>query len=376
MNPILTLQGPDKSWTFVFTDEEVPEHIAHGGSQAMSIDRLIGGRKIVRPLGPDEEDISFSGLFAYQGTARSDFLDSVRRRGELCRLSWDNRSMLVVVASYHPDYFKAYQIGYSITFKVVRNEASFVDLVPIVTPIEQLNADSQHLNDMAACSFSFGNSALAGLSASISSGLKTVETAAQPIAKGLRSIGSKIGFGSAGTGYTSTAISSVSTAIGGVVTVIQSISTGIKDAANCAAAIGNQVTQTASAVAAPVAQLLASTQALITNSETSISNAVSFGGVIPGNPLALTVGKYMTQVNTAVQIPALYETQSVAQRMIKNLALASGSSTSKTITVAGGTLYDVAAQQYGDGTQWVKIAAANHMTDPNIVGIKTLVIPA
>ena len=339
MNPVLTLETP--AGPFVFTDAEIPEHIAHGGKQALSIDRLIGGRRIVRPLGPDEDDISFSGLFAYQGTARSDFLDSVRRRGDMCTLTWDNRRMLVVISSYHPDYLRPYQIGYSITFSVVRNDASFVDVVPTVTPFMQLAYDAQHLNNMAACSFSSSNSTLSSLSTSISSGLKTVEAAVQPIANGLRSISTIVG-----------------------------------NAANCAAAIGNQITQTAAAITAPVAQLLANTQSLITNSESAISSAASFGGVLPGNPLALTVGKYMSQMNTAVQIPALYETQAVAQRMQKNIALAANPTTATTVTVGGGNLYDVAAKQYGDATQWTKIASANNLTDPNITGIKTLVIPA
>jgi nucleoid-associated protein YgaU len=47
----------------------------------------------------------------------------------------------------------------------------------------------------------------------------------------------------------------------------------------------------------------------------------------------------------------------------------------KTITVAGGNLFAIAAQQYGDATQWYLIAAANGLKDPFLNGVVTLSIP-
>lgn len=336
MTPVLTLQtsaGP-----FVFTGAEVPAHIVHGGTQAISVDRLIGGRKIARPMGPDEDSITFSGIFAYQGTARSDFLDSVRRRGEQCTLTWANRRMIVLVQHYAPDYIKNYQVGYTITLFVVRNESALVDSVPAVTPAQQLQVDSAHLNNLSACS---GNATLSAGAAAIGSALTALQTAVQPIAKGLQPVTSLIG-----------------------------------QAANCAAAVTNDIVTTAATIAAPIAQLLANSQALITNTENAISSAVSFGGVVPGNPLAQQVGGYMSQLNSVVQLPAIYEINSVAARMQSNLALTTNPVSSKTVTVGGGTLYDVAAQHYGDATQWTRIAAANNLTDPQLTGVNTLQIPA
>lgn len=46
------------------------------------------------------------------------------------------------------------------------------------------------------------------------------------------------------------------------------------------------------------------------------------------------------------------------------------------ITVAGGNLFAIAAQQLGDATQWIRIAQTNNLTDPILVGIFTLTIPA
>jgi nucleoid-associated protein YgaU len=47
----------------------------------------------------------------------------------------------------------------------------------------------------------------------------------------------------------------------------------------------------------------------------------------------------------------------------------------RTITVAGGNLFQIAAEQLGDATQWLRIAQANNLSDPELEGLVTLVIP-
>jgi nucleoid-associated protein YgaU len=47
----------------------------------------------------------------------------------------------------------------------------------------------------------------------------------------------------------------------------------------------------------------------------------------------------------------------------------------KIYTGADGTLFHIAAREYGDATQWVLIAAANKISDPIISGTVTLTIP-
>lgn len=48
----------------------------------------------------------------------------------------------------------------------------------------------------------------------------------------------------------------------------------------------------------------------------------------------------------------------------------------RTMTVTGGNLFQVAAQQLGDATQWIRIAQANGLSDPMLEGLVTLRIPA
>jgi len=47
----------------------------------------------------------------------------------------------------------------------------------------------------------------------------------------------------------------------------------------------------------------------------------------------------------------------------------------KTITVAGSNLFSIAAVELGDATQWIRIAELNHVTDPVLTGVTTLLIP-
>ena len=47
----------------------------------------------------------------------------------------------------------------------------------------------------------------------------------------------------------------------------------------------------------------------------------------------------------------------------------------RTITIAGGNLFRIAAEQLGDATQWIRIAQLNGLTDPELNGVITLRIP-
>lgn len=47
----------------------------------------------------------------------------------------------------------------------------------------------------------------------------------------------------------------------------------------------------------------------------------------------------------------------------------------KTIIVAGGNLFEIAANYLQDATQWIRIAQANNLSDPVLTGVTTLIIP-
>lgn len=48
----------------------------------------------------------------------------------------------------------------------------------------------------------------------------------------------------------------------------------------------------------------------------------------------------------------------------------------RVVTVVGGNLFRVAAEQLGDATQWIRIAQANGLSDPMLSGVVVLRIPA
>jgi hypothetical protein len=45
------------------------------------------------------------------------------------------------------------------------------------------------------------------------------------------------------------------------------------------------------------------------------------------------------------------------------------------LTVAGGNLFRIAAEQLGDATQWIRIAELNAISDPMLTGLVTLRMP-
>ena len=47
----------------------------------------------------------------------------------------------------------------------------------------------------------------------------------------------------------------------------------------------------------------------------------------------------------------------------------------QTLTVAGGNLFQIAAQKLNDATQWIRIAQLNNISDPMLTGVVTLLIP-
>lgn len=47
----------------------------------------------------------------------------------------------------------------------------------------------------------------------------------------------------------------------------------------------------------------------------------------------------------------------------------------RSITVAGGDLFRIAAEQLGDATQWIRIAQLNGLSDPRLPGVVTLRLP-
>ncbi len=80
-----------------------------------------------------------------------------------------------------------------------------------------------------------------------------------------------------------------------------------------------------------------------------------------------------SQIAGYTQMPQLLNLQSVTGRMGMNLGAIK--STGQTVVTAGGNLFSMASKAYGDATAWTTIARANKLTDPNLNGVQSVLVP-
>ena len=62
----------------------------------------------------------------------------------------------------------------------------------------------------------------------------------------------------------------------------------------------------------------------------------------------------------------MYYLNNILEEMYKNIILIEEGAAGTVITVNGGSLFQLAAQYYGDATQWTTIAQANGLIDPQL----------
>lgn len=96
-------------------------------------------------------------------------------------------------------------------------------------------------------------------------------------------------------------------------------------------------------------------------------------GLVAGIDQNAAVAQLSAQIALNSQEQALLNMQAYLGRIANNLAAITASP--NTITVAGGNLFAIADQEYGDPLDWTAIAGANGLTDPFLTGPVTLVIP-
>ena len=296
---------------FEFGALEIPAEIRFGGAQRLSVHELVGGTRVIDAMGRSDRALEWSGLLlGGQATTRARFLDGLRIAGLPMTLTWGEFKYSVIVREFEATYQRSYQIPYRISCEVVQDKTTPPGS-PGATPIDnQVAADLTAATTLAT---SIGDTKLTGL-----------------------------------MGALSTAISAVSTF------------------ASAAQSTINSVLQPLAAVRAQVTVLQASVSS-------TIANVTTFGGVLPGTPLAQLGANFNAQMAAVTQSAQLYNLNAVLGRMGGNCGAITAAP--KTITVAGGNLFTIAEQQYGDATAWTAIAKANGLSDPFITGAQTLKIP-
>lgn len=296
-----------------FEYSEIPEQIPFGGDQAIVKHRQAGGARTIDAIGPDEDDLSWSGLFlGATAEGRAKYLNQMRQQGQEIDLTWSTLRYRVVIASFKPVFMQKYRIPYSITCAVVSDESNRVETLPPNTIDMQLRADQATADGLVS---GIGDSTLSGLM----SGLDAAISAVSDFAKA--------------------------------------------------------TTATLNTVLRPLADVTARVDVLIGSVGATAQNLATLGGVLPNNSVAQKISNTMSQVTAYEQLPQLYGLQSTLGRMNGNIGLL-GSGSGHSITVFGADLQQLAVKYYGDVTQWPVIAAANNLRDPVVSGQANIVIPS
>lgn len=295
----------------VFEYAEIPEELPFGGSQALVRHQQAGGQRTIDSMGPVEDDLSWSGIFL-----------AANAEGRAKYLNQMRQAGTEIDLTWSTLRYKVviqsftarFMQAYRIPYSITCAVVS--DESQRVESLPPNTIDMQMRSDMAsALGFGdgIGDSTLSGLL----SGLNTAISAVSDFAK--------------------------------------------------------VTTATINSVLKPIADVTARTEVLIGSVGATAQNLATLGGVLPNNSVAQAINNTLSRVTTYEQLPQLYGLQSTLGRMNANLGLIGSSG--RSIAVYGADLQRLAAQYYGDATQWTKIADANGLRDPIVTGQQKLIIP-
>lgn len=299
---------------FEFLDFELPERIIIPGRQKTVTHQMIGGRRLVDVLGVEYDPFTWSGIFTGDTTSsRVSMLEQMRDAGETLTMTLSGYSFDVVITEFSPVYEFEYRRPYSITLAVVQRNDS-----PLQT-----------------------HSLTGALNALIDS-----------------DIGQALN------------LSSVIN-VDAVTSAVSAVQTAVSTVKDYATATVDQV----QAVVRPIIAAQQIVQTSISSIENSLGEITTLGGIIPGNPISKTVSNVLAQADGMTRLPALYNLGSVLERVNKNVRTGQTANGVKNVTLSGGNLYQVAADNYGDARYWESLATVNNLTDPQLTGINTIVVP-
>lgn len=100
---------------------ETPERMPFGGSQRIATHFLLGGDMVFDTMGPEEADISFSGLFSGpEAQGRALQFDQMRKAGQVVQLTWPGDGRNVIIKDFKCSYERGgFLMPYSITCLVL-----------------------------------------------------------------------------------------------------------------------------------------------------------------------------------------------------------------------------------------------------------------
>lgn len=141
---------------FTFTDYSIPEQVPQGGEHNFVIHKLIGGRRIINAMGPDDSDITWHGRFqGPNAVSQALALDQLRKSGTQVPLFIDSQYYLVGVRKFEWDYQRFYQILYKITC-VIASSANSGGIFAVAETLDSLVAGDMASSSTVVAAFAAG----------------------------------------------------------------------------------------------------------------------------------------------------------------------------------------------------------------------------
>lgn len=133
MTDTLTLGG------VAFDGFSTPSNMMFGGRQTMVVHKLPGGARVIDTLGPDEDNITWSGFFFGNGAYNTALtLDGMRASGLVYPLTFAGQFRSVIIHSFVPKIRRLpVWVEYSIDLMVYQNPG-LGNLVNVATTIDAL----------------------------------------------------------------------------------------------------------------------------------------------------------------------------------------------------------------------------------------------
>lgn len=296
---------------FEFAQAEVPGSIPFGGTQRTAVHQLVGGKRVIDAMGRSDRDLTWSGWFLGA--------NALNRAQYLDGLRVAGKALTLTWSQFSyqvliVDYVANFERFYKIPYTVTCQVIAD-NTKPITTAIK-IPVDNQMVDDLSdanALSSQINDPGLSPLMASLTTAVNAVGSFANATAS----------------------------VIGSVLSPLAAVKTQI------------------AVLRAPL--------------DVTLGTAAGFGGIAPGISSFDSLTAFSGQIAANQQYTSLLQLNSLCGRMSNNMLAINESA--HILSVAGGNLFSVAANEYGDAMAWTGIAKANGLTDPFIQGIQNLKIP-
>ena len=320
---------------FVFTNLEIPPSIPLGGTQALAVHNMVGGLRNVDAMGPIEAPLEWVGLFFGENALdRAKYLDNLRVKGKPLSLTWSDLDFIVVIDKFVFNFDREWQIPYSISCVVIKNNGQPVTTIADVQDLDFILFDQ----------------------------VNKVET-------------ETIVISSHGDG------------------ILEQIKSKVVDFKAACAKVNSFIKAT-TAVITDIKNQIQDVEVMVTQELASINNFVqnvtTLGGILPYNPVSINAANMLnvaTSLNNQSKLLNLKYSLGSINKDLAQVKAVSGNSVSNTTTtnnifplpttqvIQYGNLYQLASMYYGDAMKWVLIANENGLSSPYVNSPISLRIP-